>query len=255
MLPYYRGIELMKKQMNDFFPPPEELLSLEPEEGAVFLLDYLCELEKEKSKGLLNRYNFTLRGNIHPYATDKTEQVAKAMMEAWVWLEKEGMIAPLPGEDTGNWFFVTRRGFRLQERANLEAYKKGKFLPKDNLDEVLVRKVYPLFIKGDYDTAVFQAFKEVEIRVREKVGLGNELYGIDLMRKAFDPQIGKLTDKQALSAEKEAKSHLFAGSIGLFKNPSSHREVNYDDPQEAAELILFANYLLRLTSRGSEEKK
>lgn len=240
----------MTRQLKEAFPPPAELLELEPEEIAVFLLDYLCEIEAAyPSGGQLNRYNFTLESSIKPYAGNEADEVARVITEAWVWLEKEGMLAPRPGDSSGDWKFVTRKGIRLRDRANLEAYKKGRFLPKDNLNEVLMRKVYPLFIKGDYDTAVFQAFKEVEIRVREKAGLGNDLYGVDLVRTAFDPDKGKLADAQALPAEKQAKSHLFAGSIGLLKNPASHREVNYSDPAEVAELILFANYLLRLINR------
>jgi len=238
----------MARQLKDAFPPPDELLQLEPEEIAVFLLDYLCELEEQRS-GQLNRYNFTLDSNIMPYAGVKTKEIAKVITEAWVWLEKEGMLAPTPGNTGGDWMFVTRRGFRLRDRASLEAYKKGHFLPRENLDESLLRKVYPLFIKGDYDTAIFQAYKEVEVRVRTKAGLPDSSYGVDLMRTAFNEKNGILADMEAVISERQAMRDLFVGSIGLFKNPSSHRELNYNEPSEVAELILFANYLLRLVER------
>ncbi len=39
---------------------------------------------------------------------------------------------------------------------------------------------------------------------------------------------------------------LFKGTIGLFKNPSSHRPVDYDDPTLASEIVLFADLLHRL---------
>ena len=48
------------------------------------------------------------------------------------------------------------------------------------------------------------------------------------------------------SAEARATMQLFAGAIGLFKNPASHRPVNYTDPTLAVEVVLLADLLLRL---------
>ena len=241
----------MTRSMKDIFPPPEEALKLEPEELAVFLLEYLCEVEKT-SPGSLNRYNFTLQSNLGQYAGEKYDEVSKVMTEAWIWLERKGMIAPKPGTQ-GEWVFITRRGWKLRNKTDFTAYLKGSFLPEQSLDPVLARKVRPLFIRGDYDTAVFQAFKEVEIKVRNNAGLPEELIGVDLMRQAFHPEKGALTDKKRVLAEREATTHLFAGAIGLFKNPSSHRDISLDDPGEAAELILFANYLIRLADRHTKK--
>ena len=56
------------------------------------------------------------------------------------------------------------------------------------------------------------------------------------MRKAFDPKAGPLTDTDSDKAEREARAHFFAGAIGSYKNPHSHRKVGLDDPDEAAEI-------------------
>jgi len=242
--------------MKDVLPAPDQLLQLEPEEVAVFVLRLLCQDESQ----WLHRGNFTSDEQIVDYVSDPNlwqqigRQVAQILMEGWVWLEREGMIAPRPGI-TGEWVFVTRRGMRANEESNLAAYIKGNRLPEESLDPVLARKVRPLFLRGDYDVAVFQAFKEVEIRVRKAAGLPDSLVGVELVRQAFDPQRGPLADMTRIPAERKAMSHLFAGAIGLYKNPSSHRDMTLDDPDEATELILLANHLLRVVSRSAGERE
>jgi len=72
--------------------------------------------------------------------------------------------------------------------------------------------------------------------------------GTPLMRKAFDPESGLLADKTVPKAEREALSHLFAGSIGCYKNPHSHRDVELTF-NEAFEMLLVASHLLQVLDR------
>jgi uncharacterized protein (TIGR02391 family) len=231
--------------IEEIFPVIERAIELEPEELAVFVLRYLQGLEEAGRE--INRHNLM---NIHweelaKYAGDYKNELPQRLMEAWRWLEKEIFVAPQPGA-SGDVFFITRRGRRILEEQDFTSYRKGQLLPSEGLDPVLVRKVKPLFIRGDYDTAVFQAFKEVEIRVRKKGGYDSTMLGMKLMREAFKTEVGPLVDSSLDRGEQEAIMHLFAGAIGTFKNPSSHRDVEYTDPNEVADIIHIANQLLRM---------
>src|ERR1044072_5311398 len=117
-----------------------------------------------------------------------------------------------------------------------------------HIDPVLTQHVKPLFMRGDYDTAVFRAFKEIEVRVRKKGKLGNDLFGRELMVKAFGPT-GPLIDKKAIKGEQDATRELFAGAVGACRSPSSRREVHFDEPAEVVDMICTANQLLRIVER------
>lgn len=225
---------------KDIFPPVETVLEMEPEELAPFVLKYL------NTQKNINRYNFSLgtAPEFIEYAGGRRGDVMEGLMVAWMWLEKELFIAPKPGE-SGDWAFITPRGRKVLEEQNFDAYKKESTLPSDYLDPILVRKVKPSFIRGDYETAIFQAFKEVEVRVRKAGGYDKEEIGVPLMRKAFHPETGKLTNKEATGGEKQAMMDLFAGAVGLFKNPVSHRSFAIA-PEQAADAIQVANCLLKI---------
>jgi uncharacterized protein (TIGR02391 family) len=111
----------------------------------------------------------------------------------------------------------------------------------------LAEKVHHLFLRGDHDTAVFQAFKEVEMAVRKAGGYGEVMLCVPLMRPAFHPEKGPLSDRSRVYGEREATLALFSGAIGHAKNPPSHREVNMNR-QTAARLIVFASHLLDIVA-------
>lgn len=115
---------------------------------------------------------------------------------------------------------------------------------------MLEEKVRPIFNLGDYETACFAAMKAVEVEVRRASGLDGSALGVDLMRRAFRPEGGPLADPEAHAGERVSIMDLFAGAIGAFKNPASHRTVDFADPVEAVEVVQLADLLLRLLARA-----
>jgi uncharacterized protein (TIGR02391 family) len=114
------------------------------------------------------------------------------------------------------------------------------------LHKKIAETAWPTFIRGKHDTAVFEAFKQVEVAVRAAGKYDSRVIGVDLMRQAFNPETGPLTDKTLPVAEREALSSLFAGAIGSYKNPVSHRTVTISEAVEAGEMLILASHLLRI---------
>lgn len=227
--------------MKEIFPPIETALEMEPEELAPFVLKHL------QKRGKINRYNYSIRSSteLREYAGEHLSEFQKKLMEAFVWLEREIFIAPSPDEQ-GEWRYVTKKGEKVLQSEDFTAYARESLLPSTELHPILVRKVKPIFLRGDYDTAIFQAFKAVEVQVRKVGGYAKSDIGVNLMRKAFHPQKGKLANASSEESEKQAMSDLFAGAIGLFKNPSSHRDIDGISPGEAVDYIRVANCLLKM---------
>lgn len=103
--------------LKDLLPDADALLSLEPEELAGYVLEYLNGLAADD--GRLNRHNFHLPQTVRDYPIDRQQQVLDALMEAWVWLEHEGLLIPTRDE----WRRISRRGRALRTRADVDAFR------------------------------------------------------------------------------------------------------------------------------------
>jgi hypothetical protein len=129
-----------------------------------------------------------------------------------------------------------------------------------SLHPLIAQTVERQFLLGEYELAVFAAHEAgrdnsagpgwlPEWPARHETHAGS----------VFSPsEPGPLADTDTEAGERVATMELFKGAIGLFKNRSSHRAVDYDDPTLAAEVILLADLLLRMLNerlerRGNEE--
>jgi uncharacterized protein (TIGR02391 family) len=105
-----------------------------------------------------------------------------------------------------------------------------QMLRREMLHSDLQGAVYDNFATGNYDLSILDAFVQVEIAVRDAAKLPATLVGVKLMREAFNPNTGKLTEMALPISERERMADLFVGAAGTFKNPLSHRKVGNADP-------------------------
>jgi len=109
----------------------------------------------------------------------------------------------------------------------------------------LMRAVNDDYRAGNFGDAVFNSFRHLEERVRNKADLTEKSYGKPLMGAAFNSKSGKLRHPKAkIDEEPDSLCELMRGAIGFFKNPSSHRTVDIEDPNIAISIIHFAKMLL-----------
>ena len=104
--------------------PADELLAADlPKLGEILLVHLNSYEDRVKQTGMLNRAyllamlesrNIGLGTPPPPEYGARQREVIRAVMEAWHWLEGEGMLmhAPQPGE----WFTISRKGEELLRR-------------------------------------------------------------------------------------------------------------------------------------------
>src|SRR6266540_3484412 len=214
----------MEPRRTDFIPPVNQAVALPTPELAMGLLRYLVALE-DHFGGYGHDLNASqLRPDAVAHAATWPEHTGgqhhplflRAISEVWWWLIANGLLARQPGGATED-MFVTRSG------RDLAAQPDG--LARWQAEQRLGVELHP----------------RLAGKVRNQFLLGEPL-----MKQAFNKTTGPLRDSGLVDGEREARMALFWGAIGVFKNPTSHRPVDYGDPTVAAEAVLLADLLLRM---------
>jgi uncharacterized protein (TIGR02391 family) len=214
----------------------EDFLELEPDEIAGAILPSLRQHPAQ-----ISLWNTLMESR---QAHD--DEIANRVAEGLGWLVSEGYLTLTTTQM--DWYRLSRRGLAADLAAHVADSRAVGLLRAARLDNELASQVMPTFRRGQYDQAVFAAFRVVEDRVRHHSQVANEV-GAKLMRAAFG-QGASLADPGLDRGEINGRADLFAGAMGVHRNATGHQIVNYADPQEAAEAVLLANNLLRHLERA-----
>lgn len=168
-------------------------------------------------------------------------------------LRNTGVVMPSPGQPNG--YVLTQRGEQYAseapDAAKLWAAIKGAEQP---VDDHLRQHCLDLLLGGKVDTAVRDATVYLETRVRERAGLGRRVYGRDVAVGAFSPDSGVLKVSDVKSEQLGAQE-LFAGAIGLFKNPSSHHVKLDYDPVRGRQILALIDALLSVLDQAEKVRR
>lgn len=228
-------------------PTAEELRTLPTAEIALILL---ASLEDQPNP------NNILRGHQEAHSRNgerDSDYLMQRVSDAWSWLVANALVGPHHLNTPSDWYRVTQRGREVVAAGSTQSLLAEQRLPEDLHPEL--KEARSQFRAGKAEIAVFAAMRQVEVRLRGLSGAGDDMIGVSLARHALKPEGGPLTDQRLEAGEREAISHLFAGALGAFKNPTSHRVVDFDDPAVAADIILLADLLMRLLDSRADEQR
>lgn len=245
----------MVARPEDFLPPPAEVVELPLDVLAWRLLAYLAAAEDENEPHYVDRDLVTL-GGFWPIGTPHDPAFVRAMTEAWDWLVAHGLVSG-PARQHRTDAFVTRPGRRLLGEPDGLARLRAEQRLDVDLHEQIADRVRTQYLIGEYEAATFLALRTVEVRVRELADMPESVVGSSrLMQRAFaheEGRLGALADPSQDASERAGTMALFWGAMGLYKNPVSHRQVEYADPTVASEIVLLADLLLRILD-GVEDR-
>jgi uncharacterized protein (TIGR02391 family) len=242
--------------LQELIPDVQTLLGFSPEE----LAPYLLQIAKSQLQhGMFHIQSINsppIPGVQNAGYAGRAKEVQLATSEAMNWLQVQGLLVPAAGSNgTNGWVVISRRGQKIANADDFRRFQDTMSFPKDLLHPSIAEKVWLDLARGDLADAVFVAFRAVEEAVRIAGGYAAADIGVPLMRKAFDPGVGPLADKMQERGEQEALAHMFAGAIGSYKNPHSHRTVSITDPREAQEMVMHASHLLRIVETRAALRK
>jgi uncharacterized protein (TIGR02391 family) len=185
-----------------------------------------------------------------------TRAFSSAVREAIDWARRELLLVQhrdsTPPSDA---LTLSRRGLSFT-RDDIDRLRLERILPDILLHDRIRRVCVDIFNTGHHQAAVFEAFRILEVTIREPAGYGQSEHGESMIHDAFNEKSrGPLVDATAPEAEQRAMRFLMVGSNGLFRNPRGHRDVDVDDPKEAAELLIVASHLLRMVEKRAAARK
>lgn len=151
-------------------------------------------------------------------------------------------------------YHPTKVGFRVNKNEFVrKVVNKLTLSPNEYLHPLIKEKSLSLLNADKKESAINEAFKCIEVTIRQIASFGNDNHGMNLIRQAFHPKSGPLTDMSVPFAEREAISNYISGAFGLYRNPCTHREVDMSWEVAFERLVVASDILKLVLVRKNDE--
>jgi uncharacterized protein (TIGR02391 family) len=236
------------------YPTAEQLLAAPAHEIERVLLSHVVEYCADGMHPMVTRDSISsglFEANGYTFSIKTKSDVQRVIGRAWKALEDAGFIEePDPYNGKNGFRVPSAEGRSAHAAADYIGVRMRSKFSREMFHPALPDAAWNAFAAGDYDTAVFEAFKSVEVAVRAKGGYTDRDFGSVLMKKAFDPENGPLRDKSASRLRRNARCDLFAGAFSEIRNPKGHNDPTITDAIVAAEELMTAGVLRRIVDNA-----
>ena len=180
--------------------------------------------------------------------------VTRAIYESWAWLNGQALIV-MPDSANRTYRVLSRRAEQFGGYQEFLDWHETRFLNREALTHLPI-DIWDDFLQRRFSNAVQSAFRHLEIEIRRVGTYPDDKIGLDLVNDAFAPgdnrgrQPGPLADPRLQVAERQGVQALFRGGMATYRNPTAHREIEFESAAEVAEIIIFANKLARMVARA-----
>ena len=225
---------------------PNDALELPVDELALVILKDINETRADCEFNYISQYTQQMDSPYRVGTVSTYHLGLYAVTEAIAWLRARHMLSHRPDDSRSDTMVVTVTGRKAMDM-NPKDIKAIERL-QENIHPLILVRARRQFLLGEYENAIFVSMNAIEVRVRKLAGFSDSDIGKDLMIKAFKDG-GPLADIKAPKGEVDGTMMLFAGAYAVFRNPSGHRDVEYDDVTEASEAVITASLLMRILDK------
>lgn len=234
------------------FVQPDQIAGMPPSAVAIALVQWNCT-PNYRPPGIL--FNASAIAGHFSHNGHNREGIQRAISEGIAWGIANGLLAFAYPSLNRDDLLVTRMALRLHEEGKLPTWLPAAGFTRADLHPRIADASWDQLCAGEYDVAVFKAFRVLEESLTNAVPECRGRAGSEVFNIAFNRESGPLRDPNMELGEREAWRSLFAGAYGAFRNPPAHRSGTKLAAAAVREELVLASLLMRkieeaLTRRG-----